>query len=60
MKENPEGFRIKGKKEMLAKYSIDNNSYVKSFDRIQKANLNKDLKKFIFPSRNELIKIKKK
>ncbi len=35
MKENPEGFRIKGKKEMLAKYSIDNNSYVKSFDRIQ-------------------------
>ncbi len=59
MRENPEGFRIKGKKEMLAKYSIDNNSYVKSFDRIQKANLNKDLKKFVFPSRNELIKNKK-
>ena len=59
MKENPEGFRIKGKKEMLAKYSIDNNSYVKSFDRIQKANLNKDLKKFIFPSRKELIENKK-
>ena len=59
IKENPEGFQIKGKKEMLSKYSIDNSSYLKSFERIQVANTNKNLNRFIFPSRKELIENKK-